>query len=91
MLPGYDDVNLRAAGAEDVPGLLHGHAPQTRPVNVDDLVTDQKAAVPEKKDDEEFRKTESWSMMKLNRYRDEKSVSFSVIYLFGQGWDLWHH
>ena len=47
MLPGHDDVNLRAAGAEDVPGLLHSHPPETRPIDIDDLIPDQEAPVPE--------------------------------------------
>ena len=46
QLPGHDDVYLGAAGAEDVPRLLHRHAAQTRPVHVDDLVPDQEPAVP---------------------------------------------
>ena len=46
QLPGHDDVYLGAAGAEDVPRLLHRHAAQTRPVHVDDLVSDQEPAIP---------------------------------------------
>ena len=50
QLPGHDDVYLGAAGAEDVPRLLHRHPAQTRPVHVDDLVSDQEPAIPAKQD-----------------------------------------
>ena len=46
QLPGHDDVYLGATGAQDVPRLLHRDAAQTRPVHVDDLVSDQEPAVP---------------------------------------------
>ena len=42
---------LRAAGAEDVPRLLHRHPAQTRPVHVDDLVSNQEPAVPATSED----------------------------------------
>ena len=46
QLPGHDDVYLGAAGAEDVPRLLHRHSAQTRSIHVDDLISDQEPAIP---------------------------------------------
>ena len=46
LVTGNDDVDLGAAGAEDVARLLHGDAAQAGSVHVDDFVTDKEATVP---------------------------------------------
>ena len=47
-IPGHYDVDFRSAGAEDVPGLLHGDTSEAGPVHVDDLVTNHESSIPSK-------------------------------------------